>query len=103
MANMTKLADCGVREYSNSPMSSSPIDFLDNRIPGRQPRGIGESEKWWVKWQEALKQAGYMLRSRYRPVGYHPGRALTSSFLIRRCTERRCELHFPIFSGRVYL
>ena len=33
---------------------SQYIPFLDNPIPGRQPGGIGETEKWWVERQEAL-------------------------------------------------
>ena len=40
---------------------------MEDPIPGRQPGGIGESEKWWVERQEALERAGYMLRSRYQP------------------------------------
>ena len=43
------------------------IPYLDDPIPGRQPGGIGESERWWVERQEALEQAGYMLRPRFRP------------------------------------
>ena len=50
---------------------SQYIPFLDDPIPGRQPGGIGEIEKWWVERQEALERAGYMLRPRYRP-GWQP-------------------------------
>jgi len=50
---------------------SQHIDFLDNPIPGRQPGGIREAEKWWVERQEALERTGYLLRSRYRP-GWKP-------------------------------
>jgi hypothetical protein len=50
---------------------SQYIPFLDDPIPGRQPGGIGKSERWWAERQEALEQAGYMLRSRFRP-GWQP-------------------------------
>jgi len=45
---------------------SQHIDFIDGPLTG-SPGDIGESEKWWVERQEALEQAGYLLRSRYRP------------------------------------
>jgi hypothetical protein len=60
---------------------SQYIPFLDDPIPGRQPGGIGESEKWWVERQEALEQAGYMLRSRYRP-GWQPSWTGTGKFYL---------------------
>ena len=47
------------------------IPFLDDPIPGSQPGGIDGNEKWWVERQEALEQAGYMLRPRLRP-GWQP-------------------------------
>ena len=47
------------------------IPFLDDPIPGRQPGGISDNERWWVERQEALEQAGYMLRPRFRP-GWQP-------------------------------
>jgi hypothetical protein len=50
---------------------SQYIPFLDDPIPGRQPGGIGKSERWWIERQEALEQAGYMLRPRFRP-GWQP-------------------------------
>ena len=50
---------------------SQHIPFLDDPIPGRQPGAIGEHEKWWIERQEALEQAGYMLRPRFRP-GWRP-------------------------------
>jgi hypothetical protein len=50
---------------------SQYIPFLDDPIPGRQPGGLGGNEKWWVERQEALEQAGYMLRPRFRP-GWQP-------------------------------
>ena len=50
---------------------SQYIPFLDDPIPGRQPGGLGKNEKWWVERQEALEQAGYMLRPRFRP-GWEP-------------------------------
>ena len=53
------------------PPMSQYIPFLDDPIPGSQPGGIGEHEKWWVQRQEALEQAGYMLRPRFRP-GWQP-------------------------------
>lgn len=43
------------------------IDFLDNPEPGRKPGDLGQHEKWWAERQQALEQAGYMLRPRYRP------------------------------------
>lgn len=57
------------------------IDILDNPAPGSQPGGIDESEKWWVERQEALEQAGYMLRTRYRP-GWRPSWAGTNKFYL---------------------
>jgi hypothetical protein len=50
---------------------SQYIPFFDDPIPGRQPGGLGEHENWWVERQEALEQAGYMLRPRFRP-GWQP-------------------------------
>ena len=46
---------------------SQYLPWLDDPIPGRQPGGIGEHERWWVERQEILEQAGYMLRPRFRP------------------------------------
>ncbi|KAH9987573.1 hypothetical protein BJV77DRAFT_1152165 [Russula vinacea] len=50
---------------------SQYIPFLDDPIPGRQPGGLDKTEKWWIERQEALEQAGYMLRPRYR-LGWQP-------------------------------
>jgi hypothetical protein len=47
------------------------IDFLEYQAPGSQPGDIDGFENWWVDRQVALEQAGYMLRSRYRP-GWKP-------------------------------
>jgi hypothetical protein len=58
---------------------SQYIPFFDDPIPGRQPGGLGESEKWWAQRQEALERAGYMLRSRYRP-GWQPSWIGTGKF-----------------------
>jgi len=63
------------------------IDFIDNPTPGRQPGGIGESEKWWAERQEALERAGYMLRSRYRP-DWKPSWLGTDKFY-RECEDGR--------------
>ena len=55
-------------------MSQRPnlyIDFLDNPRPGRRPGDLGGHEEWWVERQQALEQAGYMLRPRYR-LGWKP-------------------------------
>jgi hypothetical protein len=55
-------------------MSQRPdlyVDFLDNPRPGRRPGDLGEHEEWWVERQQALEQAGYMLRPRYRQ-GWKP-------------------------------
>jgi hypothetical protein len=60
---------------------SQYIPFLDDPIPGRQPGGIGEIEKWWVERQEALERAGYMLRPRYRP-GWQPSWTGTGRFYL---------------------
>ena len=60
---------------------SQYIPFLDDPIPGRQPGGIGETEKWWVERQEALERAGYMLRPRYRP-GWQPSWTGTGKFYL---------------------
>ena len=46
---------------------SQYLPWLDGPIPGRQPGGIVEHERWWVERQEALEQAGYMLRPRFQP------------------------------------
>ena len=50
---------------------SQYIPFLDDPIPGSQPGGIGENERWWVERQEAFEQAGYVFRPRIRP-GWQP-------------------------------
>ena len=64
-------------------MSSSRqavIDFL-KPAPGSQPGDIDELERWWVDRQVALEQAGYMLRSRYRP-GWKPSWIGTKRFYL---------------------
>ena len=57
------------------------IDFLETRAPGSQPGDIDEVERWWVDRQVALEQAGYMLRSRYRP-GWKPSWTDTKRFYL---------------------
>jgi hypothetical protein len=47
--------------------------------PRIEPGGIGPNETWWVERQQALEQAGYMLRPRYRP-GWKPPWAGTKKF-----------------------
>ena len=54
---------------------SQYIALLDDPIPGRQPGGIGETEKWWVEWQGGPERVGCLLRPR------HHGQALASSVL----------------------
>lgn len=44
-----------------------------------EPGAIGPNETWWVERQEALEQAGYMLRPRYRP-GWKPSWAGTDKY-----------------------
>ena len=61
---------------------SQYIPFLDDPIPGMQPGGIGENERWWVERQEALEQAGYMLRPRFRP-GWQPSWTGTNKLYLR--------------------
>ena len=56
-------------------MSQNYIPFLDDPTPG-EPGDIAEIERWWVERQEALEQAGYMLRPRFRP-GWQPSWAGT--------------------------
>jgi len=51
-------------------MSQNYIPFLDDPAPG-EPGDIDETERWWVERQEALEEAGYMLRPRFRP-GWQP-------------------------------
>jgi hypothetical protein len=53
-------------------------EFFSDR-PRRKPGEITTTEAWWVERQEALEQAGYMLRPRYRP-GWTPSWAGTSKF-----------------------
>ncbi|KAI9461053.1 hypothetical protein F5148DRAFT_250824 [Russula earlei] len=60
---------------------SQYIDFLDDPIPGSQPGGINQSEKWWVERQEALERAGYLLRTRYRS-GWKPSWTGTRKFFL---------------------
>jgi hypothetical protein len=66
------------------PVSQRPdlyIDFLDDPIPGRKPGDLGEHEEWWVERQQALEQAGYMLRPRYR-LGWKPSWVGTNKFYL---------------------
>ena len=66
-------------------MSQTPgvyIDFLDNPDPSRQPGDLGTHEEWWVERQQALEQAGYMLRPRYRQ-GWKPSWAETNKLYYR--------------------
>ena len=56
------------------------IDILESQAP-EQPGGIDEFERWWVNRQVALEQAGYMLRSRYRP-GWKPSWTGTKGFYL---------------------
>jgi hypothetical protein len=60
---------------------SQYIPFLDDPIPGMQPGGIDENERWWVERQEALEQAGYMLRPRFR-AGWQPSWTGTNKLFI---------------------
>jgi len=57
------------------------VEFLDNPRPGRRPGDLGKHEEWWVERQQALEQAGYMLRPRYRP-GWKPSWAGTNKFYL---------------------
>ena len=50
-------------------MSQPYPDFLDK--PSGWHGEIGGPEVWWVEKQDALEQAGYMLRPRYR-AGWKP-------------------------------
>jgi hypothetical protein len=59
-------------------MSQIYIPFLDDPT-SREPGDLSETEKWWVERQEALEQAGYMLRPRFRP-GWQPSWAGTDKF-----------------------
>ena len=57
------------------------IEWLGTRAPGERPGDIDDSEKWWVDRQVALEQAGYLLRSRYRP-GWQPSWTNTKKFYL---------------------
>jgi len=48
-------------------------------IPRTKPGEITAAETWWVERQEALEQAGYMLRPRFRP-GWKPSWAGTRKY-----------------------
>ena len=50
---------------------SQDIPSLDDPNLRKNPGGIGRIERWWIERQEALEQAGYMLRPRFRP-GWQP-------------------------------
>jgi hypothetical protein len=50
-------------------------EFFDDS-PRTEPGAIYPLEAWWVECQQALEQAGYMLRPRYRP-GWKPSWAGT--------------------------
>jgi hypothetical protein len=58
------------------------LDFLDNPPPDWQPGELGRHEKWWVDRQQALEQAGYMLRPRYRP-GWRPSWTGTNKYHLK--------------------
>ena len=78
------LSRCTTYSILAIPMSLSQsqqavIDLLDDT--GSEPGEIDELEKWWVDRQVALEQAGYMLRSRYRP-GWRPSWAGTKTFYL---------------------
>jgi len=82
---------------------SQHIDFLDDPIPG-SPGEIGESEKWWVERQGALEQAGYLLRSRYRP-GWKPSWTGTNKYYLD-CEDAqsvRVSDDFSLSTGYLYL
>ena len=49
------------------PTASQLLDEFFSDFPDIEPGGIGPHEAWWVERQQALEQAGYMLRPRYRP------------------------------------
>jgi hypothetical protein len=66
---------------SEQQVPTIDIDQILNRRPGEQPGDINDLEKWWVDRQVALEQAGYLLRSRYRP-GWKPSWANTNKFYL---------------------
>jgi hypothetical protein len=59
--------------------------------------GINSIESWWVERQEALEQAGYMLRPRYRP-GWKPSWEGTNK-LSFRCEDGQSVTVRKIFSA----
>jgi hypothetical protein len=59
------------------PKASQLRTEFFSHIPRTKPGEITSLETWWVERQEALEQAGYMLRPRYRP-GWKPSWAGTS-------------------------
>jgi hypothetical protein len=61
------------------PVASQQLRDLLGDIPRREPGGIGEHEAWWVERQQALEEAGYMLRPRYR-TGWKPSWAGTNRY-----------------------
>jgi hypothetical protein len=63
-------------------MAQEFLDRLDNHTLGRELGDIDPVETWWVERQEALEQAGYMLRPRYRP-GWKPSWAGTKKEYFR--------------------
>ena len=60
-------------------MSQPYPDFLDK--PSGWRGEIGGPETWWVERQQALEQAGYMLRPRYR-TGWKPSWVTTGKHFL---------------------
>lgn len=81
---------------------SDYIPFLDDPIPGSQPGGINKNEKWWVERQEALEQAGYMLRPRLRP-GWQPSWTGTNKQFLDFEDGQKIGVSFDILSLIVLL
>ena len=61
------------------PRGSQLLTEFFGDVPRTEPGSIGPHETWWVERQEALEQAGYMLRPRYRP-GWKPSWAGTDKY-----------------------
>jgi len=88
--------------FQKVPMSQH-IDFIDGPLTG-SPGDIGETEKWWVERHEALKQTGYLLRSRYRP-DWKPSWVGTNKFFIDCEDAQRVGVsdNFPLPTCYLYL
>jgi hypothetical protein len=64
------------------------IDWINNEVPREQWGNVNDLETWWVDRQVALEQAGYLLRSRYRP-GWKPSWTGTNKFYLD-CEDGQC-------------